>query len=395
MMGIQAANVTKMDHDFVEVLSSCFAGASGTGEYNFILKPIRQGSFENQLDWLDKALQDVLASNGVDREHIVLRHFFCSDTPKQIDALRHHPVSNPGELVHGAVSLVIQPPVTPARVILWVYCIKDQNPQSKGITDGASFSLQRGDLEHVWSTGLAFPEASGSYAQTHAIFDAYNALLEDRGMTLLDNCLRTWFYVKDVDENYNGFVKGRNEVFADCKLSPETHFIASTGIQASFTDRNTLVMMDAYAIKGVQPEQIRHLHALDHLSHTHVYGVAFERATSVAYRDRKHIFVSGTASIDSHGDVVHEGDVMRQLDRTLENISALLTQEDATMRDMQHFIVYVRNSGDASVVRDTVQEYVGDKPFLVVTGPVCRPNWLVEIEGVAITLNANDSLPLF
>ena len=154
-------------------------------------------------------------------------------------------------------------------------------------------------------------------------------------------------------------------------------------------------MMDAYAIKGVQPEQIRHLQALDHLSHTHVYGVAFERATSVAYRDRKHIFVSGTASIDSHGQVVHEGDVMRQLDRTLENISALLAQEEATIRDMQHFIVYVRNSGDASAVRDAVQEYVDDKPFLVVTGPVCRPNWLVEIEGVAITLNTDDSLPLF
>ena len=218
---------------------------------------------------------------------------------------------------------------------------------------------------------------------------------QHRGITLEDNCLRTWFYVKDIDTNYNGMVTGRNEVFSEHDLTPDTHYIASTGIEGSFTDVHALVMMDAYAIKGIRPEQVEHLHALDHLSHTHRYGVAFERATSIAYRDRKHVIVSGTASIDHNGEIVHEGDVLCQLDRTLENISALLAQADADMEDMQHFIVYLRDPSDAEIIRDILKERIGDRPFLVVTGPVCRPNWLVEIEGIAVIPNDDESLPAF
>ena len=387
--------VEQRQNDLVETRSSRFIGFSGAGEYNFMLQPLRDGHFDDQLAWLDLALQHALKQNGLERKHIVFRRFFCSDLPDQIDELRRHLFASPEGVANGAVSLVIQPPVNPARVGLWVYCLKDLNKQTEGIGGATSFSLKRGGLEHVWSTGLAAPQQPGCHAQTQAVFAAYNAFLKTREMTLWDNCLRTWFYVKDVDTNYNSFAEGRNKVFNNCNLTPATHYIASTGIQGSFTDLDTLVMMDAYAIKGVQPAQIRHLQALDHLSHTHVYGVAFERATSVAYQDRKHIIVSGTASIDSNGDVVHQGEVTLQLERTLENIAAILAQEEATLDDMQHFIVYLRNSDDAEIVLNSLKERLGDKPFLVVTGPVCRPSWLIEIEGIAIIPNADDSLPAF
>ena len=386
---------TRKGHDLVEISSSQFVGASGTEEYNFMLKPVRYGHFSDQLNWLDAAMQEVLQRNELDRSSIVFRRFFCSDLPNQIDELRRHPFSSPEGAVNGAVSLVTQPPVAPAKATLWVYCVKDPNRNLEGFKHGSSYKLRRDSLEHVWTTGLAFPQNGGSYAQTHAIFDSYNALLQDNGMTLKDNCMRTWIYIKDVDANYEGLVTGRNEVFAKCGLVPDSHYIASTGIQGSSTDIQTLIMMDAYSIKGIRPEQMRYLHALDHLSHTHVYGVAFERATSIAYRDRTHVLVSGTASIDSEGEVVHVGDVMRQLDRTLENISALLEQAGATVEDMQHFIVYLRDPSDAEIIRDILKERIGDKPFLVVTGPVCRPTWLIEIEGIAIVPNTDDSLPPF
>jgi enamine deaminase RidA (YjgF/YER057c/UK114 family) len=386
---------TRLDTRLVEVSSACFLGSSGTGEYNFMLKPLCDGDFNEQLDWLDVALQDVLKMHGLDRKCIVFRRFFCSDLPRQIDKLRRHSFSDPDEVVNGAVSLVIQPPVAPAKVCLWVYCIKDQNQQIEAVKDEVAFSLKRGGLEHIWSTGLTCPEKSGSHAQTSAIFDIYNTFLKNNGMTLQDHCLRTWFYVRDVDANYTGLVTGRNEVFNKYNLTPKTHFIASTGIEGSITDNNALVMMDAYAIKGVRPEQVKHLQALDHLSHTHVYGVAFERATSVAYRDRKHIIISGTASIDSNGEIVHDGNVVNQLERTLENIDALLAQAGGTLDDMQHFIVYLREPGDAGIINDVLKERIDTKPFLIVTGPVCRPKWLVEIEGVAIISNVDDGLPSF
>ncbi len=379
----------------VEVTRSCFVGFTGAAEFHFMLRPVAYGPFAEQLEWLDAAMRNVLAENNLSRGSIVLRRFFCSDLPNQIGQLRQQQFSDPDSAVNGAVSLVNQPPVSPAKVTLWVYCIEGAETPVRCTREGNSFILGRGCMEHIWTTGVVCPRVGGSHAQTHAIFNSYQHLLSSRAMNLRDNCLRTWFYVKDVDANYEGLVKARNEVFAVNGLGPDTHYIASTGIQGSHIDIHSLVMMDAYAIRGLQPGQVRHLHALDHLSHTHVYGVAFERATSVAYSDRRHILVSGTASIDASGEVVHTGDVMRQLDRTLENIEALLQQDQATMEDMQQFTVYLRDPSDAEIIRDILKERIGDKPFLVVTGPVCRPAWLVEIEGTAIVPNNDDALPPF
>ncbi len=390
-----SAPAAQSDIGPVEVMSSCFAGASGTAEFNFMLRPSLDAGFSEQLAWLESALQDTLERNGLDRRSIVFRRFFCGDAPGQVKALQCHLFSSPGGRVNGATSLVIQPPAQPAALTLWVYCISDLDQQVKESRHGSSFSLKRGELEHTWTTGLVCTEASGIQGQTRAIFDTYIAMLENNGMNLQYNCLRTWFYIRDVDHSYPGFVDARNEVFADCGLTPLTHYIASTGIQASFTDARALLMMDAYAIKGVKPQQVRHLKAPDYLSATDVYGVAFERATQVSYRDRRHIIISGTASIDSSGAVVHDGNVSRQLGRALENIAALLARAEATLDDMQHFIAYVRRPGDAALVSGLLQARIGGKPFLVVTGPVCRPGCLVEIEGIAITANGDDSLPDF
>ncbi len=386
---------TRHRQDLVEVASSCFVGSSGCEEYNFMLKPIKYGRFADQLEWLRDSMIDILKRHDLERSCIVFRRFFCSDLANRIDELRQNPFSDPERNENGVVSLVTQPPETPAKLALWVHCVKDPDSVCSGKKEGNSFILPRGELEHIWTAGYAFPLSSGSYAQTHAIFDAYNSFLETKELTLEDNCIRTWFYVKDVDTNYNGMVVSRNEVFADHNLTPSTHYIASTGIEGSFTDVHALVMMDAYAVKGIRPEQIEYIQALDHLSHTHVYGVAFERAAAVAYEDRKHIFISGTASIDKEGEIVHVGDVLCQLDRTLENIAALLEQGNATMDDMQHFIVYLRDPSDVEIIRDILKERIGDKPFLVVTAPVCRPSWLIEIEGIAIIQNQDDTLPQF
>ena len=370
-------------------------GSCGSEEYHFVIKPTEYASFSQQLEWLEKTLNDVLRAHAIGLHDTVFRRFFCSDLPNQICTLNKREFSNPDLEQMAAVSLVNQPPVGAAKVSLWVYCIKgsDLNKQSSKV--GTNLSLKRGDLTHVWTTGLAFPDAGSSYEQTHRIFEAYNHDLIKAGIRLKDDVIRTWFYVKDVDSNYAGLVDARNEVFAKHDLTQHTHFIASTGIEGGHSTVGTNVLMDAYAIKGVKSEQIEYINALSHLGHTHAYGVAFERATSVAYNDRKHVFISGTASIDPQGGIVHEGDVLSQLDRTLENISALLKSASATMKDMQHFIVYVRDPSDTAIIWKQMESKIGDKPFEVVTAPVCRPGWLIEIEGIAAVECNYPELPAF
>ncbi len=103
-------------NELVEVMSSCFTGVSGTSEYNFMLKPLVNGRFDEQLAWLEAALQDALEDNGLDRGCIVFRRFFCSEAPGQVEELQRHAFSNPDGVVNGGVSLVIQPPAAPATV---------------------------------------------------------------------------------------------------------------------------------------------------------------------------------------------------------------------------------------------------------------------------------------
>ncbi len=190
-------------------------------------------------------------------------------------------------------------------------------------------------------------------------------------------------------------VDARRTLFADEGLTGATHFIASTGIEGAGAHRYDVVAMDAYSNLDVEPRQISYLNDFDRLCATKDYNVTFERATRVAYSDRAHIFISGTASIDSAGEVVHPGDAGRQLDRALENVDALLRAGSASLADMTHLIVYLRDPSDLALIEARLRERLADLPLIIVQGAVCRPEWLVEVEGVAIANTIDATMPRF
>jgi enamine deaminase RidA (YjgF/YER057c/UK114 family) len=201
--------------------------------------------------------------------------------------------------------------------------------------------------------------------------------------------------MKDVDIFYHGMVDIRRALFAEQGLTGATHFIASTGIEGAGAHRYDVVAMDAYSNIDVEPKQVSYLNDFDKLCATKDYNVTFERATRVAYADRAHIFISGTASIDPAGEVVHPGDAGRQLDRALENVEALLRAGSASFADMTHMIVYLRDPSDLALVEGRLRERFADLPLIVVQGSVCRPEWLVEVEGVAIANSIDANMPRF
>jgi len=373
-----------------------FQGESGVDEYHLTVRPTEYGSIETQLDWLFRAYHNALDSIGLDVQTALFRRFFCSDLLNQAAALKARPFSNPRNTDEPcAVSWICQPPVPPVKVALWAHHASHPGSTLDKIQDGTSLTLRRGELSHHWTTGITCVNGETAYAQTRGILDKYCGFLEARNLSLADNVVRTWFFVQNVDADYQGLVVARREYFAECGLTPDTHFIASTGIEGTSANIAAKVAMDAYAISGVRPEQTEYLAALDHLGPTHVYGVTFERATSIAYRDRKHIIISGTASIDPEGNILHPGDVSRQLDRTIENMEALLRQAGATLGDMCVFIAYVRDPSDHAVAWRQMRERFGDVPIEVAVAPLCRPGWLIEVEGVAIVPASNPELPTF
>ena len=368
--------------------SSRFAPGDGATEVHLCLTAGGlDPSFSDQLGRLELDYAEACVRLGLPPASAVFRRVFASDLANQAAAIEASPLVA-GDARSGpvAVSLIEEPPLPERKLALWAWHVADDGPLDK-VRHGDGVALRRDRRTHLWTVGLA--SALGTprpdpEAQTRAIFSAYADQLAGLGASLDVHAVRTWLFVPQVDVNYAGMVAARRELFAAHGLTAKTHFLASTGIQGRHADPRHAVILDAYAVAGLQPGQVRQLEALDHLGPTHVYGVTFERGTRVDHGDRAHVVISGTASIDPAGDVLHEGDVVRQAGRTLDNIAALLADGGATLDDLANMIVYLRDPADRRPVEQWLAARLPRVPRVLVHAPVCRPTWLIEIECWAI-----------
>ena len=76
-------------------------------------------------------------------------------------------------------------------------------------------------------------------------------------------------------------------------------------------------------------------------------------------------------------------------------METLLAEAECTYDDAAYMIVYLRDTADYAVVRSLYEERFGDKPYIIVHAPVCRPGWLVEMECMAVKSMQNDAAEPF
>ncbi|MBQ8361410.1 MAG: hypothetical protein IJX44_05605 [Bacteroidaceae bacterium] len=332
-------------------------------------------TYEEQVAALLTAYEELLQTKAAGAV-AVFKRFFLSDAANQADYL----MALLMETTDCALSLVEQPPLDGTKIALWAYLMTDVTTRSY---PGGIHEVAHGAYRHLW-TGSSFNRAATSEYQTRLLLNDYVLRLTEQGCRLADHCVRTWFFVQNVDVNYAGLVKARNEVFVTQNLTDKTHFISSTGIAGRHADPNVTVQMDAYAISGLQPGQMSYLYAPTHLNPTYEYGVSFERGTRIDYGDRRHVFISGTASINNRGEVMHPGNIRQQTLRMWENVEMLLAEAGCTYDDVAHLIVYLRDVADYAVVRQMYEERFPNHPTVFLLAPVCRPGWLIEMECMAV-----------
>lgn len=313
----------------------------------------------------------------------VFKRYFLSDAANQAQQVY---AEDPSVC---ALSVIQQPPLDGTKVALWTYMQTGVQTQDSA---GGLYAVRHGEFFHLWG-GSAHALAHDSESQTTLLFKQYIGQLAQEGCTLANHCIRTWFFVNDIDNNYAGVVKARNNIFSAQGLTEKTHFIASTGIGGRQADHRVLSQLDTYAVAGLHPTQIHYLYAANHLNRTCEYGVSFERGTCIDYGDRRHVFISGTASIDDQGAIVHPGDIVLQTQRMLENVEALLTEAACTFNHIGQMIVYLRDPADYNVVRQIFAERFPNKPIVFLLAPVCRPGWLIEMECMGVKQQENEAFP--
>ena len=103
------------------------------------------------------------------------------------------------------------------------------------------------------------------------------------------------------------------------------------------------------------------------------------------------LLISGTASIDEHGQTVHVGDFRAQLRRTYYNITGLLVAEGATWKNIVRTTCYLRDiERDYEAFNEERTAFFNEQgldPLPASTGIqaiLCRPELLVEIEAIAM-----------
>lgn len=355
-------------------------------EFWYAITPEQPERIADQVRTIERAEAELFKAFNIPPETAASKRFFSSDL-----------ISHTGEFLSYKqrqktdffFSTTEQPPACGAKAVLLGMCLGNITAKSR---DGNFIFLDAAaGVKHIFAEHLIDSEAdehSDAEKQTANIFRLLSEKLTSLGTSIAEDVLRTWIYAPHLDADYPGIVKARNELFDSINLTQNTHYIASTGIQGGSGSRFARVFMDAYALTGPGRGNIRYIQAPDHMSPTHTYGVAFERATAVEMGTTDFLFISGTASIDKNGEIVNPGDVEKQTERTLQNISALLDVAGFTPQDLSSFIVYLRDATDCALVKPYIEHYAKALPTIYVKAPVCRPGWLIEIEATAARLRA-------
>jgi enamine deaminase RidA (YjgF/YER057c/UK114 family) len=188
--------------------------------------------------------------------------------------------------------------------------------------------------------------------------------------------------------------------FAVRKLAPgvkHTIYPASTGIGTLGHGLMTACLALQTERQDVQMLALENPLQTSAFSYPSTYSAKspkFARAMAMRIGDHVTTWISGTASI-VNAETVHPGDIEKQTEQTLTNIERLIDSANferlgwsdagATLDDLAKIRVYVKHHDDYEKCRAVCERRLGRIPAIYAQADVCRPDLLVEIEGVAFS----------
>ncbi len=248
------------------------------------------------------------------------------------------------------------------------------------------------------------------HEQATAGFASLSTLLAGQ-KTDFDQVIRTWLYLGDIvgaegeTQRYKELNRARSELFSSCSfranrsLSPTTApaYPASTGIGSEGRDLTLSCIALASRRRDLQViplENPRQISAFDYAPEYSPQSPKFSRAMAVEVGTEAMILISGTASI-TQSETQHTDDARAQTRETLANIEALISEANlsrhglpgfgAALHDMAVARVYIKRAEDYATVRAVCASRLGQVPVTYTLADVCRPQLLVEIEGIAFS----------
>ena len=372
-----------------------------------MLTPRGRGSFEEQAREIFSCLQAILEEQSRPMT-VTSQTLFLRDPADQAECERllaaHYGTARP------VTNFVAQPPCCGAALALEAWAIGGDEVRVERFGPH-SLAVAYDSTRWVYCAGLHAAAASaGGYAQMNSTLEQMRAALAAAG-TDFEHVVRTWFYLGGITESegeterYMEMNRARADFYRDIAFGrslleanvPHGIYPASTGIgtRGAGLVAGCLALQtrrdDALLVHLENPQQTP---AYAYHSRYSPKSPKFSRGMALALGEYATTWISGTASI-VNSESRHPGDIERQTEQTIDNIERLIApdnfashgvrQAGATLHDLAKVRVYLKRAEDFPKCRSICERRFGRVPAIYAVADICRPELLVEIEGVAFS----------
>ena len=389
------------------VLAACsFVNLGEATRVSFMLTAESKGTFAEQaaeiLSGMRKVLDRLPEPVEVTSQTAFLRDALDQPACEQILSAHYGtrlPVTN----------YVLQPPCSGAALALEAWAIAGKKVKVDRLGP-QSLAVHYDGTRLVYCAGIRSDIRSGAYAQTMEVLEKLRAALAQAGSGS-EQIVRTWFYLGGITnmetgiERYRELNRARTDFYRGIRFGGAladpnaSHGIypASTGIGMNGTG----LVAGCMTVQSSRPGA--RLLPLENPGQTPAYAYhprhspqspKFARAMALVLGHYTTTWVSGTASIVS-SESCHPADIERQTEQTIDNIQRLIAPENfsfhglpgagASLHDLAKIRVYLKRVEDFPKCKAICDRRFAAVPAIYAVADICRPELLVEIEGVAFS----------
>lgn len=372
-----------------------------------MLTPHGRGSLASQLAELLGKVTAVLKRHGgsmvVTSQTVFLRDASAQEQCEKLFEEYYgsdHPVTN----------YVLQPPCCGAALALEAWALGGASVRVERFGP-RTLAVSYDGVRWIYCAGVKPRLQRGStYDRAQDLFRQLGAALAAAGSGF-ENVVRTWFYLGGITEpgaagqNYFEFNRARSDAYRGVQFCGP--LLGNGKVPAIFPVSTGIGMNGSGLLAGCAALQTRrHDARLVHLENplqTPAYAYhpryspdspKFSRALALVLGKHLTTWISGTASI-VNSESRYAGDIRRQTEQTIENIERLLTADNfalhglnevkAGLHDLAKIRVYIKRPEDFQKCKVICERRFGAVPAIYAVADVCRPELLVEIEGVAFS----------
>ena len=339
---------------------------------------------------LEKQCHDILSRIGNEYVAVSIVYFFAAidtDTYMTNDRILHS-VTAAVFPECPLVSCVAQRPMS-GRLVAEVVYLKEYAVVERH----EDYTVLRSeDCVELLTSGSHFPQTGDIGEQSVKVFDRIGNILASESFAVSD-IVRQWNYIDHITtvddgiQNYQLFNDARSDFYSS--VDWPNGYPAATGIGCDAGGVTVVV----YAVKGFKgadrpidnPLQIP---AHKYSGNVLASGKEVVRTTPKFERGRllgDVVFVSGTAAIKGENSEFSD-DARVQAKEAIDVVEHLVEPSNIS-KDCSGFRfdlmrVYVRRPQDMATVRDAFMAHFGNISLHFLTADICRPELLLELEGV-------------